>query len=92
MFHEEIRVIKELLDLYSEAQSLADYRKNVNEYQEKCGNLVARIKVVCNSLNVSDLSDEQKSILLKLNHAIINEQMYAESAFELRKPVNWKDE
>ncbi len=91
-FDEEFSVIKELKELYSEAKSLPGYRKNADEYYEKCGNLVARIKNVCGTINVSDLSEEQKKMLLDLNNIIIDEQMYAEAAFELRKPVNWTDD
>lgn len=51
-----------------------------------------RIKEVCETLNFSDLSEEQKNILLELRDHINKEQLYAASAAELRKPINWNDD
>ena len=70
---------------------MSEYRKNADEYYEKCGNIVARIKDVCGSLEFENLSLEQKKIINELKDLINNEQLYAEAAFELRKPVNWTD-
>jgi hypothetical protein len=83
-------VTQVLTELITEAKNLRIYRENGTVYHEKCAEILERISLALDPIDVAKLTDDQASILNSINKIIVAEEQFARASFENRSPDAWK--